>query len=357
MNVLHTDKNRDCKNEASEKFTKFNNYCTELFKKKQNVNLNDIISSGGAAKDKVKKAPVKTPGVPDTTVVFEVERSYNASPSKTTRNIITNNIEYDDIEREHIERALKLFAIFGMLVLMNLLISTYWYKKKLNLEYKEMTIKDNNNSFNKKLEQLHEYFSIVSTVKKINTYDINDQEYKDKVVSILDKFKIISSSKTDSNGKSKLIFSKYNSGGDYTIIDSLDIENIANEKLYYVLSEVIKKYECCSYFNINSKKVLFPYTELTINLIFYIITFVIIIYMLTNNNLNPIELVNRIAKKNKPIISLQKGGGNKNDNKPREKKIEISDKIVLFILIIYTSLGLSYKIYNNSFYYKNSMYN
>jgi len=242
---------------------------------------------------------------------------------------------------------------------MNLLISTYWYKKKLNLEYKEMTIKDSNNSFNKKLEQLHEFLSIVATVKKINTYDINDQEYKDNVIPILKKFNIISSSKTDSNGKSKLIFSKYNSGGDYTIIDSLDIENIANEQLYYVLSEVIKKYECCSYFNINSKKVLFPYTELTINLIFYIITFGIIIYMLSNNDLNPIELVNRISNKNKNknIISSDLSGGGNNNPTKGEKKIEISDKIVLFILIIYLSLGLSYKIYSNSFYYKNSMYN
>ena len=52
----------------------------------------------------------------------------------------------------------------------------------------------------------------------------------------------------------------------------IDVENIINEKLYYTLSDVIKEYECCSYFKKNNKEILFPYTEVSINIIFYLIT-------------------------------------------------------------------------------------
>ena len=263
---------------------------------------------------------------------------------KKAYNLLSSSsyIEFNELEWDQI---LKLGAISSIVLFLNVLIFSYYTKKSLNTDYKELSTKNNSNSFSKKLEQLHEYFNVLVIIKQINTSDSINTEYMEKNIKpILDEFNI----KYNINDDNKLILSLYNSGGDYTILNKIDVENIINEKLYYSLSDVIKEYECCSYFKKNNKEILFPYTEVSINIIFYLITMSVILYILTNKDLQPLHLLTEISKKKQ----TQKGGG-----LTGEENNLISKENIVYIVSIYIFLGMSYKIYTNTLKYKTSLYN
>ena len=269
-------------------------------------------------------------------------KSKNVFTEKNKLPLNTSNIEFTELEWDQI---LKLGALSSIVLFLNILIFSYYTKKSLNTNYKELSTKNNSNSFFKKLEQLHEYFNLLVIIKQINTNNSIDIEYMEKNIKpILEEFNI----KYNINDNNKLILSLYNSGGDYTILNKIDVENIINEKIYYSLSNVIKEYECCSYFKKNNKEVLFPYTEVSINIIFYSITMSVILYILTNKDLQPLHLLNKISKKKNPN---QIGGLTDRENNL------ISKENIIYIISIYMFLGISYKIYTNTLKYKTSLYN
>ena len=166
-----------------------------------------------------------------------------------------------------------------------MIIFSYWYKIESFINVQELIMKNNNNIFSKNLLDLQEKMNNIVIIKDINDYENNQS----KINKILDLYSI--KGKMNNN---KAIFSKYNSGNDYTILDEDDITNIVIEDLYNSLKEVMRLYECCSFLNKNPKLPLFPWTEFTINIIFAIIVGVVAIQLFIS--FNPMDLIEKIKE-------------------------------------------------------------
>ena len=67
-----------------------------------------------------------------------------------------------------------------------------------------------------------------------------------------------------------LIYSQ-NIGGQYIILEERDVKNMVYEDYYVQLTRVIHIHECCSFLTRKKKIPVFPWTDFTVNLIFYII--------------------------------------------------------------------------------------
>lgn len=248
---------------------------------------------------------------------------------KNTILIYTNNTNFKIIIPEILRN-------LSLIVLLNIIIFSYWYKKEAYLEVQKLIITDNNNTFSKNLKDLQNKLKNMISVKKIKQYDDNSEE--------LDLLLNIYSIQTDTNND-KRIFSKQNSGDNYTILDEDDIVNIVTEDLYNSLKEVMRIYECCSFLNKNTKVILFPWTEFTINIIFIAIIFAVFIFAFPYLQIIAKELGIKIKKLNKNKSTTQIGGTN-------EENAQIILNSVVFILAFY----YTYNIYWNTMEHQKNLY-
>ena len=249
-------------------------------------------------------------------------------------------------ESGYIESSLDITMYSCIALLFNGIILSYWYKKSINSEYNEMLLKNNENIFIKKLELLANELDNVIIIKK------SHNEPSTFLTNLLKKHNI----STATNDTDDMIYSKQNSGSNYTIIEERDVHNIIYNDFYIELSNVLKVYECCTFLNRKTKIPVFPWTDFSINLIFYIIIFAIIfnIFFL-NDELNPISLITELKMK-LFVDKLSKSEIKKSINQSGgEYKTEILKQSNLIrLLIIYLTLLYTYNIYYSTFqYYEN----
>ena len=123
--------------------------------------------------------------------------------------------------------------------------------------------------------------------------------------TLLNKYNI---SKTTNNNE--VIYSQ-NIGGQYIILEERDVKNMVYEDYYVQLTRVIHIHECCSFLTRKKKIPVFPWTDFTVNLIFYIIIFLIVFNIfLINDDLNPFAIVNNL--KNRLLVNKTDIGKLKN---------------------------------------------
>ena len=211
----------------------------------------------------------------------ESSKLYNSNKIGSDQN--TQEAGSNDEKREL--TVLKIIRRISLIILVNMIIFSYWYKIESFINVQELIMKNNNNIFSKNLLDLQEKMNNIVIIKDIDDYENNQS----KINKILDLYSI--KGKMNNN---KAIFSKYNSGNDYTILDEDDITNIVMEDLYNSLKEVMRLYECCSFLNKNPKLPLFPWTEFTINIIFAIIVGVVAIQLFIS--FNPMDLIEKIKE-------------------------------------------------------------
>jgi len=226
----------------------------------------------------------------------------------------------------------KILRNLSLIVLLNIILFSYWYKKEAYLEVQKLIITDNNNTFSKNLKDLQNKLKNMISVKKIKEYDDNSAELE----VLLNIYNIKSDTKND-----KRIFSKQNSGDNYTILDEDDIVNIVTEDFYNSLKEVMGIYECCSFLNKNTKVILFPWTDFTINIIFIAIIFAV--FMLAYPHLQ--KKLKDLKKKLNQGDGSQAGGGPEEDG-------EIILNMVVFILAFY----YTYNIYWSTMEHQKNLY-
>lgn len=265
-----------------------------------------------------------------------------------------------------IEKVLKVLTIMTVVVLLNSIIYSYWFKKSVDIKFKESIILDSSNKFLGKLHDLHQYFKYLHNMKKL---DVNNV---DELNNIFDKFNIkyfkYNNPETNNN---ILLFSKYNSGNNYTILDRNDIMNIISEQLYLKISDVIKIYECCSFLKESQKKVILPYQEISLNIIYIILTVVVFIYIFSDQTLNPFYLFDEILDNKKELSLYQKisdktiknrtnkigsqTGGN-NDSYGQIKKLRAPTQYLIYITTIYLSTKFINLLYTSNIEYEKSLY-
>jgi hypothetical protein len=260
-------------------------------------------------------------------------------------------------------QVLKILTIVTLVILLNSIIYSYWFKKSVDIKFKESIILDSNNKFTTKLHDMHKYLKYVNEIKKL---DINNV---DTLINIFDKFNIkyLKYDNPDTNTK-VLLFSKYNSGDNYTILHKNDLSNIINEQLYFKINDVIKLYECCSFLKEAEKKVILPYQEISLNIIFIIITIVVFMYIFSDSTLNPIYLFDNIINTRKELFLY--GEINTNRLRYNIKKIKqtggYNDDIgmnlrgstlnIIYIVIIYLSIKFIELLYTSNIEYEKSLY-
>ena len=256
-------------------------------------------------------------------------------------------------------KVLKILTISTLVILLNSIIYSYWFKKSVDIKFKESIILDSNNKFTGKLHDVHEYLKYIYDIKKLDIDNV------DKLISVLDKFniKFFKHINTDTNTKI-LLFSKYNSGDNYTILDKSDLSNIINEQLYLKISDVIKLYECCSFLKEYEKKVVLPYQEISLNIIFIIITIVVFIYIFSNPSLNPVFLFDEILNTRKELSLYRDINKSKLKYKIKTASqtggaditLESSTQNIIYISIVYLSIKFIELLYTSNVEYEKSLY-
>ena len=225
----------------------------------------------------------------------------------------------------------------SLIVLLNIILFSYWYKKEAYLEVQKLIITDNNNTFSKNLKDLENKLKNMISVKKIKEYDDNSAELE----VLLNIYNIKSDTKND-----KRIFSKQNSGDNYTILDEDDIVNIVTEDFYNSLKEVMGIYECCSFLNKNTKVILFPWTDFTINIIFIAIIFAVFILAFPYLQVVSKEIGIKIKELNKNKSNMQQGGNTNEEN----------SKIILNMVVFILAFYYTYNIYWSTMEHQKNLY-
>ena len=225
----------------------------------------------------------------------------------------------------------------SLIVLLNIILFSYWYKKEAYLEVQKLIITDNNNTFSKNLKDLENKLKNMISVKKIKEYDDNSAELE----VLLNIYNIKSDTKND-----KRIFSKQNSGDNYTILDEDDIVNIVTEDFYNSLKEVMRIYECCSFLNKNTKVILFPWTDFTINIIFIAIIFAVFILAFPYLQVVSKEIGIKIKELNKNKSNMQQGGNTNEEN----------SKIILNMVVFILAFYYTYNIYWSTMEHQKNLY-
>lgn len=255
----------------------------------------------------------------------------------------------------YIEDAIDVTKYLTFVLLLNSIILSYWYRRSTSTDYTEMVIKNNDNEFIKELNILNENINDVKLIKNLKLSN-ND------TLTLLKQNKI----KVSENSVGDNIYA-LDIGDAKVILEENDIKNMIYEKYYIQLSKVINIHECCSFLTRKKKIPVFPWTDFTINLIFYIIIFLIIFNVfLVNDDLNPFSLISmlttylkinktdmktleNVIKKNKLNLSspTQTGG---------ERQNIFSQNNLVNLLIIYLSLLYTYKIYESTFSYNENLF-
>ena len=209
--------------------------------------------------------------------------------SKLARSNIKNNNTKEKIENNNNPSlvVLNLLRRISFIMLINMILYSYQYKNESFIDVQELIMQNNNNIFSKNLSDLEEKMSNMIIIKDIKEYkNKSDKSELNRVLKIYSIEAVVNNNKT--------IFSRYNSGDNYTILDEDDITNIVIEDFYYNLIEVMRLYECCSFLNRNPKVPLFPWTEFTINIIFVAITVLVATQLLIS--FNPMNLIEKIKE-------------------------------------------------------------
>ena len=261
-------------------------------------------------------------------------------------------------------------TIITIVVLLNSIIYSYWFKKSVDINFKESIILDSNNKFTSKLHDMHQYLKYLYDMKTL------DNENVDTLSNIFDKFNIkYFKYNNPSSNKNMLLFSKYNSGDNYTILDKNDLINIITEQLYYKTSDVIKLYECCSFLKEGEHKVVLPYDEISLNIIFIIMTIVVFIYIFSDPTLNPFYLFDEVLNNRKELSLYRQlklnNKGVKSQFKTQNGKgqlggVDINDGAInnlrnssqnlVYITSIYLSVKFINLLYTSNVEYEKSLY-
>ena len=259
-----------------------------------------------------------------------------------------------------IEDVIDVTKYMSFTLLFNSIIMSYWYRKTTNTDYSEMLIKNNDNKFRSELDKLNNNLLDVINIKNLNVDSV-------ELTTLLNKYNI----NKETNDNNENIYFQ-NIGDQYIILDERDVKNMVYEDYYVQLTKVIHIHECCSFLTKKNKIPVFPWTDFTVNLIFYIIIFLIIFNVfLINDELNPFKLVNNLKSrllvnktdigKLKNIINTKKISlklnNNNNNLQGGEYKTEIfKQKNLVNLLVIYLSLLYTYKIYESTFNYNENLF-
>jgi len=246
-------------------------------------------------------------------------------------------------EKQFPLRVSKLTAMLSVIVLVNTILGSYWFKQGVNTTKREMILLNSENEFEDKLRDLDTYLSKIITIKKIDQYTDNKKDI-DNILNELD-IKVNSED-------GKLLFSKHSKENDYIILDKTDIKELVYEELYDKLINLLELYNCC-FIAKQDKKVIFPWTELSINVILYLLSLGILGYVLTTDELKPDILIEKLSGHYKKVMK-QLGGAN--DNSELDK-LENDKDILLYIIITLVSSYFSYNIYSSTMDYKKYMFN
>jgi hypothetical protein len=191
-----------------------------------------------------------------------------------------------EFDTNFVDDAIDVTKYLTFILLLNSIILSYWYRKTTRTDYSEMVIKNNDNEFIKELNILNSKLQDVKKIKNLSSLDSS-------VISLLNENKI----SFEYNTNSDKIFS-LDIGDDKVIIDERDVKNIIYEKYYIQLSKILNIHECCSFLTKKKKVPVFPWTDFTINLIFYIIIFLILFNVfLINDDLNPFAIINNLKSR------------------------------------------------------------
>ena len=258
-------------------------------------------------------------------------------------------------KENYIDDAIDVTKYLTFVLLLNSIILSYWYRRSTSTDYTEMVIRNNDNQFIKELNILNKR---INDVKLIKNLDLSNDDTK----KLLTNNKI---STSDNNNGDKIY--ALDIGDSKVILEDTDVQNMIYEKYYIQLSKVINIHECCSFLTRKKKIPVFPWTDFTINLIFYIIIFLIIFNVfLVNDDLNPFSLISQLKtflKINKTDIATLKKVINKNKlnlNSPNqtggERQNIFSQNNLINLLIIYLSLLYTYKIYESTFSFNENLF-
>ena len=263
-----------------------------------------------------------------------------------------------DFDTNFVDDAIDVTKYLTFILLLNSIILSYWYRKTTRTDYSEMVIKNNDNEFIKELNILNSKLQDVKKIKNLSSLDSS-------IISLLTENKI----SFEYNTNSDKIFS-LDIGDDKVIIDERDVKNIIYEKYYIQLSKILNIHECCSFLTKKKKVPVFPWTDFTINLIFYIIIFLILFNVfLINDDLNPFAIINNLKSRllvnktdyktlksviKKYDISLDTSVNNQSGGNP--KNTFFKQENLINLLIIYLSLLYTYKIYESTFSYRENIF-
>lgn len=255
---------------------------------------------------------------------------------------------------------LLILSVVCGVVMFNTILYSHWFKSSVDISFKESIILDSNNKFTNKLHDMHQYLKYLYDVKKL------DNDNVENLSGIFDKFNIKYFKYEDNELNQKvLLFSKYNSGNDYTILDRNDIINLISSELYTKTSDVIRLYECCSFLKeTKDKKVILPYQEISINIIYLLITLFVFFYIFSDPGLNPFILFENILQLNKEIKirkNVQKGSGRKlvgGESNSDKSIINIEENtwMLLYIFITFISIKFTELLYRSNVEYETSLY-
>lgn len=263
-----------------------------------------------------------------------------------------------DFDTNFVDDAIDVTKYLTFILLLNSIILSYWYRKTTRTDYSEMVIKNNDNEFIKELNILNSKLQDVKKIKNLSSLDSS-------IISLLTENKI----SFEYNTNSDKIFS-LDIGDDKVIIEERDVKNIIYEKYYIQLSKILNIHECCSFLTKKKKVPVFPWTDFTINLIFYIIIFLILFNVfLINDDLNPFAIINNLKSRllvnktdlktlksviKKYDISLDTSNNNQSGGNP--KNTFFKQENLINLLIIYLSLLYTYKIYESTFSYRENIF-
>lgn len=263
-----------------------------------------------------------------------------------------------EFDTNFVDDAIDVTKYLTFILLLNSIILSYWYRKTTRTDYSEMVIKNNDNEFIKELNILNSKLQDVKKIKNLSSLDR-------RVISLLNENKI----SFEYNTNNDKIFS-LDIGDDKVIIDERDVKNIIYEKYYIQLSKILNIHECCSFLTKKKKVPVFPWTDFTINLIFYIIIFLILFNVfLINDDLNPFAIINNLKSRllvnktdlktlksviKKYDISLDTSNNNQSGGNP--KNTFFKQENLINLLIIYLSLLYTYKIYESTFSYRENIF-
>ena len=264
-----------------------------------------------------------------------------SSLSKSTS--LSFNIVVEDNNNPTI-MVLKILTIFVLALLANSLVYSYWQKNSIDNNFKESIILDSNNKFSMKLRDLYSSLNHLYNIKNNNV---------DKLYEVFNKNSI----KMKRNGDITL-YSKYNSVDNYTILDVNDVTNMIIDDIYTNLNQTMKIYECCTFLqDKKKKKVVLPYHEIVLNLIYIGITGIVLLYILSDDKINPKKLFEKIFEKK----SLNQNGKGQSGG-----EIYIGEKLkensignieyVIYVAIIYMSIKFTTLLYNANVDYEKSLY-